>query len=91
VHLRRWVLIVGPNVRKYQEASSLTEYDLMMVPHLLTMRMRSRTLEESPVQNLGRNEGVSMHGTSKGVGRPTPTVDAQKALKEKCAKPSLTN
>jgi hypothetical protein len=39
-----------------QKASSLAEYDLMMVPYLMTMRMRSRTLKESSVQNLRRKE-----------------------------------
>jgi hypothetical protein len=52
-----------------QEASSLTEFDLMMVPHLLTMQIRSWTLEESPAQIWVERRGVSMHGTSRGMGR----------------------
>jgi hypothetical protein len=67
--------------RRYQEASSLTEYDLM-IPHLLTMHIHSRTLEESPVQNLGRNEGGVHAWYVQGCG-------AYKRFQEKCARSSL--
>jgi hypothetical protein len=67
-----------------QEASSLTEYDLMMVPHLLTMRMRSRTLEEYPVQNLGRKEESVYAWYFQGP----PSCEAQKWFKKMWSKPS---
>jgi serine/threonine protein kinase len=69
---------------RVQEASSLTEYDPVMVPLLLTMRLRSRTLEESPVQTWAERRGVSVHGSSRGVGR----IDGFK--EKKCSRPSLS-